>query len=69
MNLDEPELLQEFIEEQTQYSADFKALVLRFYVQSGDDIAQTCQFSRVSERSLRLWIKAWNAAQSEKKSL
>lgn len=69
MNLDQPELLQEFIEEQTQYSADFKALVLRIYTENGGDISQTCTLTRISERTLRLWIQAWNEAQQDKKKV
>jgi transposase-like protein len=67
MKLDEPDLLKEFIAEQNQYSADFKALVLRLYVENGEDIAQTCQLSGISERTLRSWISIWNGSQSDNK--
>ena len=67
MKIEQAELLLEFLAEQKQYSADFKALVLRLYENNRGDILQTCALSGISERTLRLWISAWNQAGEAKK--
>lgn len=65
MKLKYRELLDEFLEEQSSYSADFKALVLRIYVREGEDIAKTVSLTGVSETSLRNWVSQWNAGQKK----
>ena len=67
MKLDSPEILDEFLAEQAQYSADFKALVLRIYVQNKENIQETISLTGVSERSLYTWISAWNTSMEKKK--
>lgn len=67
MKLDEPEILDEFLQEQTDYNASFKALVLRLYVEQGEDIAKTAKLSGISEGTLRNWLSCWNQTQSERK--
>jgi len=62
MKLEEPELLADFLGEQKQYSADFKALVLRLYKSNGGDITRPCALSNIFEQTLCLWISAWNQA-------
>lgn len=69
MKLDSPEILDEFLEEQAQYSADFKALVLRIYVKNQENIQQTISLTGVSERTLYAWISAWNTSMEDKKKL
>ncbi len=44
-------------------------MVLRIYVQAGEDVGKTISLTGVSESSLYGWIKKWNEEQSEKKSL
>ncbi len=67
MKLASPELLDEFLQEQPNYSADFKALVLRIYVKNKENIQQTASLTGVSERTLYSWISAWNASGEGKK--
>ena len=69
MRLSSPELLTEFLEEQRVYSADFKALVLRIYVENQEDIAKTAKLTGVCERSLYHWVSSWNASGDDKKKV
>jgi transposase-like protein len=69
IKLSEPELLVEFIAEQSQYSPDFRALVLRIYTENQGDISQTCALCCISERTLRLWIDSWNSDETDKKKV
>jgi len=67
MELKDPDLLVSFLSDQPSYSADFKALALRIYSTNGGDIAKTCATCGISSNTLRLWIRAWNEADKEKK--
>lgn len=62
----DPHLLVEFIQEQTSYSPDFKALVLRL-LDKYDDIEQVAQETTVPVRTLYNWLNEWN--ESKKKDL
>jgi transposase-like protein len=54
-----PELLVEFLEEAGDHSADFKALALRLYEQTGD-LTQVSELTRVPQRTLYEWLAKWN---------
>jgi len=62
--VDEPHLLAEFIQEQTSYSPDFKALVLRMLDQQ-QDVEQVALKTLVPARTLYTWLEQWN--QTKKK--
>lgn len=63
-SVEDPHLLVEFIQEQTSYSADFKALVLRL-LDRHKDIEQVAQETTVPIRTLYNWLNEWN--ESKKK--
>ena len=67
MDLETPELLVSFLSEQSSYSADFKALVLRIYSSNKGNMAETCALCGISASTLRLWIQAWNEGGEQKK--
>ncbi len=67
MELDDPELLDEFLREQPSYSADFKALVLRLCHKHKGDLGEITTLTGVPERTLYQWIADWNEASIKKK--
>ena len=62
----DPHLLDEFIQEQASYSPDFKALVLKLLNQD-KNIEQVAQQTTVPIRTLYTWLNEWN--ESKKKPL
>ncbi|MDQ3289787.1 MAG: helix-turn-helix domain-containing protein [Bacteroidota bacterium] len=60
VKIDEPEKLDEFLQEVVSYSADFRAMVLKL-VESGQTVEQVAGFASISEAVVYEWIKAWNA--------
>ena len=68
MKLDEPELLDEFLREQSGYSADFKALVLRLCHEHAGDLPKVTALTGVPERTLYQWMADWNSGPVKKKS-
>jgi len=58
--IDEPEKLDEFLQEVVSYSADFRAMVLKL-VESGQTVEQVAGFASISEAVIYEWIKEWNA--------
>lgn len=67
MKLTSPELLDEYLSEQSRYSSDFKALVLRVYVKEGGDLDKTLHLTGVPRRTLYSWIETWNMEKENKK--
>lgn len=67
MKLTSPELLDEYLSEQSRYSSDFKALVLRVYVKAGGDLDKTLHLTGVPRRTLYSWIETWNMEKENKK--
>ena len=65
VKIDEPNLLDEFLSEQSHYSEDFKALVLRLLHQSGGHIAQVSESTGVPSRTLYAWVEEWNQAKKK----
>ncbi len=65
VKIDEPELLDEFLSEQSAYSEDFKALVLRLLHQSGGHIEQVSGATGVPCRTLYAWVEEWNQAKKK----
>lgn len=63
VKIDEPEKLDEFLQEAVSYSADFRAMVLKL-VESGQTVEQVASFASISKAIVYEWIKEWN----EKKS-
>lgn len=62
--VEDPHLLDEFIQEQPTYSPDFKALVIKLLDQQ-QDVEQVAQLTNVPTRTLYHWLNDWN--QSKKK--
>lgn len=60
MRIDDADLLDEFLEEQPGYSADFKALVLRLVSQHAGDIKVVSFQTGVSESTIYNWVQLWN---------
>ena len=65
VKIDEPNLLDEFLSEQSEYSEDFKALVLRLLHQSGGHIEQVSDATGVPSRTLYAWVEKWNTAKKK----
>jgi hypothetical protein len=63
-SVQESHLLDEFIQEQPTYSADFKALVLRLLDQE-QDIERVAQQTLVPTRTIYNWLEAWNQAKKK----
>jgi transposase-like protein len=63
VKIDEPEKLNEFLQEVVSYSADFRAMVLKL-VESGQTVEQVAGFASISEAVVYEWIKEWNQKKS-----
>ena len=55
----DPHLLDEFIQEQPVYSPDFKALVIKLLHQQ-QHVEQVAQLTNVPVRTLNNWLNDWN---------
>ena len=64
----DPHLLDEFLQEQTRYSPDFKAFVLKLLDQHGN-IEQVAQQTAVPIRTLYNWLDEWNASKKKPSSI
>lgn len=62
--VEDPHLLDEFIQEQPTYSPDFKALVIKLLDQH-QNVEQVAQLTNVPTRTLYNWLADWN--ESKKK--
>lgn len=57
--VEEPHLLDEFMREQSAYSPDFKALVIKLLDQH-QNVEQVAQLTNVPTRTLYNWLNDWN---------
>ena len=57
--VDEPARLQTFMNNRSQYSDDFKALVLKL-IHQGQSVEETAQLTGVSQPTLYEWLANWN---------
>ena len=62
--VEDPHLLDEFIQEQTSYSLDFKALVLKLLDQQ-HNVEQLAQQTAVPIRTLYKWLHEWNKSNNK----
>jgi len=65
MKLKHSDQLKEFLDDQKEYSPEFKALTLRYYQENGEDLEKTATFSGVSVRTLYRWVTHWNNSQKK----
>ncbi len=59
LKISEPEILDEVLEEITDKSEDFKALVLRLYDKLGD-VEKVFELTNVPKSTIYKWIDDWN---------
>ncbi len=64
VKIDEPEKLDEYLQEVVGYSADFRAMVLKL-VESGQTVEQVAGFASISQAVVYEWIKEWNAKKKQ----
>jgi transposase-like protein len=64
VKIDEPEKLDEFLQAVGNYSADFRAMVLKL-VESGQTVEQVARFASISQAVVYEWIKEWNAKKKQ----
>lgn len=63
MQVDDADLLDEFLEEQSVYSADFQALVLRMVSFQNGNVQQVSQQTGVAISTIYSWLSDWNETQ------
>lgn len=63
MQVDDADLLDEFLEEQTVYSADFQALILRMVSFQTGNVQNVSQQTGVAVSTIYSWLSGWNKTQ------
>ena len=67
MRVDDADLLDEFLADQPEYSADLKALILRMVYQQSGDVSLVSQQTGMAISTIYLWLSQWNQAQRVQK--
>jgi transposase-like protein len=60
LRVDDSDLLDEFLAEQTVYSADFQALILRMVNHQSGNVEWVCQQTGVPLSTIYGWLNNWN---------
>jgi transposase-like protein len=63
MRVDDADLLDEFLEEQTVYSADFQALILQMVSFQSGNVQQVSNQTGVAVSTIYGWLSDWNKTQ------
>jgi transposase-like protein len=67
MGVDDADLLEEFLAEQAEYSADLKALVLRMVHTHSGNVSWVSQQTGVAPATIYYWLSHWNQEERTQK--
>lgn len=67
MQVEESELLGEFLSEQAEYSADLKAMILLMVEKQQGNIRAVSEQTGVASSTIYQWLNLWNQAEKEGK--
>jgi transposase-like protein len=67
MQVEDSELLGEFLSEQAEYSADLKAMVLLMVEKQQGNIRAVSEQTGIGVSTIYQWLSQWNARERENK--